>query len=159
MIIIIRRILALITLYFMVFSVYAAHPLISEDNGTQGTSGNQIEVNSDFSTKSTINSRTAAFTYTYGVSDTLDIFLNMPTTWGATSGQSTGLNDGSAGVKFRFFEKEGLSFGVKPELIIASGNENKGLGTGKNSYSYTLMLEYEYKPLTFLVNFGKAFNR
>ena len=159
MIIIIRRILALITLYFMVFSVYAAHPLISEDNGTQGTSGNQIEVNSDFSTKSTINSRTAAFTYTYGVSDTLDIFFNMPTTWGATSGQSTGLNDGSAGVKFRFFEKEGLSFGVKPELIIASGNENKGLGTGKNSYSYTLMLEYEYKPLTFLVNFGKAFNR
>ena len=159
MITIIRRILALIALYFMVFSVYAAHPLISEDNGTQGTSGNQVEVNSDFSTKSTINSRTAAFTYTYGVSDTLDIFFNMPTTWGATSGQSTGLNDGSAGVKFRFFEKEGLSFGVKPELIIASGNENKGLGTGKNSYSYTLMLEYEYKPLTFLVNFGKAFNR
>ena len=84
MLTIIRRMLVLITLYFVVFGVYAAHPLISEDNGTQGTSGNQIEVNSDFSTKSSINSRTAAFTYTYGVTDTLDIFFNTPNTWGAT---------------------------------------------------------------------------
>ena len=57
------------------------------------------------------------------------------------------------------FENQGISFGVKPELIVASANENKGLGNGQNSYAYTLMLAYDLKPFTFLANFGKTCNR
>jgi hypothetical protein len=158
MIIIFKGILALSTLFFIVFSANAAHPLISEDNGTQGIGGNQIEINSDFASKSNVDTNTAAFTYTYGISDAVDILFNIPYTWANTSGQSTGLNDGSVGLKWRLFENQGVSFGVKPELIVASANENKGLGNGKNSYAYTLMLAYDLKPVTFLVNFGKTYN-
>ena len=147
-------------LYFSICSAYAAHPLVSEDNTTQGSGRNQIELNSDFASKSNVDTNTAAFTYTYGISNEVDILFNTPYTWGNTSGQSTGLNDGSVGVKWRLFENQGVSFGVKPELIVASGNENKGLGNGQNSYAYTLMLAYDLKPFTFLdnfENFGKTY--
>jgi hypothetical protein len=154
-----RKLLMVVMLYFSIFSAYAAHPLVSEDNTTQGSGRKQIELNSDFASMSNVDTNTAAFTYTYGISNEVDIFFNIPYTWGNTSGQSAGLNDGSVGLKWRLFENQGVSFGVKPELIVASANENKGLGNGQNSYAYTLMLAYDLKPFIFLVNFGKTYNR
>ncbi|MEN9772423.1 MAG: hypothetical protein RJA58_1066, partial [Pseudomonadota bacterium] len=104
-------------------SAYAAHPLVSEDTGTQGTGGNQVELNSDLSKAGGERTNTAAFTYTRGVAEAIDIFVNAPTTWKSPPGQSKGLNDVSLGAKWRFFENGGFSLGIKPEWIAATGDE------------------------------------
>ena len=59
-------------LNFSICSAYAAHPLVSEDNTTQGSGRNQIELNSDFASMSNVDTNTAAFTYTYGISDAVE---------------------------------------------------------------------------------------
>ncbi len=140
-------------------AAYAAHPLVSEDTGTQGTRGNQIEWNSDWSKAGGERTNTAAFTYTRGVTEAVDIFVNAPTTWKSPSGQSTGLNDMSLGAKWRFFENDGFSLGVKPEWISATGDEAKGLGNGKDSYALTLMAQVETGDFTWLFNYGTTRNR
>lgn len=140
-------------------SAYAAHPLVSEDTGTQGTRGNQIELNSDWSRGGGERTNTAAFTYTRGVAEAVDIFVNAPTTWKSTTGQSTGLNDVSLGAKWRFFENGGFSLGIKPEWIAASGDEDKALGNGKDSYALTLMAQVETDDVTWLFNYGTTRNR
>jgi hypothetical protein len=135
-------------------SAYAAHPLVSEDTGTQGTGGNQIELNSDWSRGGGERTNTAAFTYTRGVAEAVDIFINAPTTWKSPTGQSTGLNDVSLGAKWRFFENGGFSLGIKPEWIAATGDEDKALGNGKDSYALTLMAQVETDDVTWLFNYG-----
>lgn len=145
----------------MVFAspVFAAHPLVSEDTGTQGPGGNQIELNSDWAKDAGATTKIAALTYTRGITETVDVFFNVPNTWKAPSGQNTGLNDTSLGAKWRFFENDGFSLGVKPEWIFATGDENKGLGNGKDSYALTLMAQIEAGDFTWLLNFGSTHNR
>lgn len=152
---------SLISWVMLAFSgaAYAAHPLVSEDTGTQGTRGNQIELNSDWSKAGGERTNTAAFTYTRGVAETVDIFVNVPTTWKFPGGQSTGLNDMSLGAKWRFFESDGFSLGIKPEWIAATGDEDKGLGNGKDSYALTLMAQVETGDITWLFNYGTTRNR
>ncbi len=133
---------------------YAAHPLVSEDTGTQGTGGNQVELNSDWSKAGGERTNTAAFTYTRGVAEAIDIFVNAPTTWKSPPGQSKGLNDMSLGAKWRFFENDRFSLGMKPEWIAATGDEDKGLGNGKDSYALTLMAQVETGDVTWLFNYG-----
>ncbi len=140
-------------------SVFAAHPLVSEDTGTQGAGGNQIELNSDWAKGAGERTNTAALTYTRGVTETIDVFFNIPSTWRAPVGQSTGLNDVILGVKWRLFEKEGFSLGVKPEWISATADENKGLGNGKDRYALTLMAQFEAGDFTWLLNYGTSRNR
>jgi hypothetical protein len=35
-------------------------------------------------------------------------------------------------VKWRFYEKDGLSFAIKPGIILPTGEEDKGLGDGSS---------------------------
>ena len=37
------------------------------------------------------------------------------------------------------FDKEGLSFDLKPGITLPTGDENKGLGNGRASYSLNLI--------------------
>lgn len=139
--------------------VFAAHPLVSEDTGTQGPGGHQIELNSDWARDAGSATNTATFTYTRGITETLDIFLNTPTTWKTPAGERTGLNDMSLGAKWRFYDRDGVSFGVKPEWIMATGDENKGLGNGKDGYAITLMAQVEAGDFIWLLNYGVSRHR
>jgi len=138
---------------------FPAHPLVSEDTGTQGAGGNQIEWNADGARDAGARTNTAALTYTRGIAGALDIFLNTPTTWKAPAGERTGLNDMSLGAKWRFYDREGISLGVKPEWVMATGDEQKGLGNGKNGYGVTLMAQIETGGLTWLLNYGVSRHR
>lgn len=61
-------------------------------------------------------------------------------------------------VKWRFFEKEGLSFALKPGISLPTGNENKGRGNGRISYGLTFITTKEIEPWAFHFNLGYTQN-
>ena len=143
----------------IVSASHAAHPLITEDTGTQGPKAHQIELNADWATDTGNRTKTGGLTYPQGVVDGLDLFLNIPTTWGAPVGEKTGLNDLSIGAKWVLVEDGGFSLGVKPELVMPTGDENKFLGNGRPSYAATVMAQLESGEFTWLFNIGASKNR
>lgn len=138
---------------------WSAHPLVSDDTGTQGPGGNQIELNADWVRDAGSTSKLAALTYTRGLTENLDVFADLPRTWGAPSGEAVGFNDISLGLKWRFFEEGGFSLGIKPVWITSSADENRGLGNGKSSYGLTVMMQIETDEFMWLFNLGTTRNR
>ncbi len=133
----------------------AAHPLITDDTGTQGTGRFQLEINGELD-----DDEEGAFEETagevaavlsYGVAENVDLVLGLPYLWytvkenGATLADEDGAGDLSFEVKWRFFEYEerGLSVALKPSLTFPTGDEKKGLGNGEVSAGSTLIVSKE----------------
>lgn len=147
---------------------WAAHPLITDDAGTQGKGKYQLEVNGQYdSDKETVNGVSvkstggqAGATLSYGIIDNADLVLNVPYVWGKVTEDGVsvydekGLSDVSFEGKWRFFEKDGLSFGLKPGISLPTGNDEKGLGTGKTGYHIFLIGSKEAAPWAFHANLG-----
>ncbi len=164
------RITALLAVIVMLLPtpLYAAHPLITDDADTQGKGKYQIEVNGEYdvdsetvagtTVKTTVDQ--AAATLTYGVADRVDIAAGIPYQWttasldGAVVSREHGVSDATLEVKWRFYEKEGLSVGIKPGMSFPTGNDAKGLGTGKTGYSLFFITTQEMKPWTVHLNLG-----
>ncbi len=144
--------------------VFAILPLITDDTGTQrpNKTTHQVEFSFDrlrdrdagITTKASV----PGFTYTYGISDPLDVFIG--TSYARVSvndpvggnARVNGIGDTALGVKWRFFEKDNLSLAIKPQIAFPTGDENKGLGTGRTSGAAALILTYEMEPMTLLAN-------
>jgi hypothetical protein len=154
-------------------AAYAAHPLITDDAGTQGRGKFQFEIDNQLSYKkdnrqnddgtSTTVKTTAAETKlmaTYGIVDNVDLVLGVPYQWqrietdGAGIAKADGLADISFEVKWRFFEKNGWSMAVKPGLTLPAGDKDKGLGTGRTGYTFFFIATKEWEPLAFHANLG-----
>ncbi len=151
----------------------AAHPLITDDTGTQGRGKFQLELNAEYGSdretspgiESTERAIEAGATLSYGIIDPLDAVIGIPHLW--VEGRETditipdsvhasekGLSDISFELKWRFFEKEGLSLAVKPGISAPTGNERKGLGAGKYGFSTHFIVTQELEPWEFHVNLG-----
>lgn len=135
---------------------YAAHPLVTDDTGVQGEGAHQLEANADWGHQAGAANHVGSFTYTYGLTDQLDLFGNVPMTF--RSPQGNGPNDASIGLKWRFFDREGLSLGIKPELFAPTGDATKGLGNGKSGAAVTGLLSYEIGKWTWHGNLGLNYN-
>ncbi|MEW6739536.1 MAG: transporter [Nitrospirota bacterium] len=162
---------------------YAAHPLVTDDTGTQGKGKFQVEVNTEFTfdkeredtdddgVEDTVKVKGSeiATVFTYGAIDNLDIFIEAPYKWSKTkingvvdpadpSADAKGISDIAIGAKWRFYEHEGLSFGLKPSISLPTGNENKGLGNGRASYEILFISTKEIEPWAFHLNLGYTHN-
>jgi hypothetical protein len=149
-------------------SSWAAHPLITDDAGTQGRGKFQLEVNGRYdSDKETVDDASvkssggqAGATLSFGVIDNADLVLDLPYQWGKVTENGVsvydekGLSDISFEVKWRFFEKDGLSFGIKPGVSLPTGDDKKGLGTGKAGGRLLLIGSKEAAPWAFHANLG-----
>jgi len=129
----------------------AYQPLVTDDTGTQGKGGNQIEftwINGRDHDRSSTPATTVItdalpLVYTHGITDTLDLYAGG--TWlRIKDGSSvTGWGNPVAGAKWRFYEREdGFSLGFKPEIQfpVSVDAEAKGLGVSNTSYSGLLIL-------------------
>jgi len=177
-----KRILVVFAVLISYGTAFGAHPLITDDTGTQGKGKIQMEVNSEFTkekeqqyntdeakweTKKETGGELATI-LSYGITDNTDIVLGLPYQWKKTSidgvvttdatEQSDGISDMSLEVKWRFFEKDGLSFALKPGIRVPTGDENKGLGNGRASYSLMFITTKEIKPWAFHLNLGQTRN-
>jgi hypothetical protein len=145
----------------------AAHPLITDDTGTQGKGKFQLEANYEFSNEDSggVNEDFHQFqaVLSYGVIDTVDVVAALPyqfirSTQGGLITDENGISDLSVEVKWRFFERERLSFAIKPGISFPTGDEDKGLGPGRVGGSIFLIASQELEPWAFHFNVGYGRN-
>jgi hypothetical protein len=160
--------LVLCTVLLVPAVTWAAHPLITDDSGTQGKNKFQLEVNGQYdseketvagvSTKSTGGQVGA--TFSYGIVENADLILGVAYVWGKVEEEGRavydekGISDTTLALKWRFFEKEGWSFALKPGVSFPTGDENKGLGTGKTGYHVFFIASKEAASWAFHANLG-----
>jgi opacity protein-like surface antigen len=155
--------------YLMVsVASWAAHPMITDDTGTQGEGKFQLEVNGQYdSDKETIDGvsvkttgKELGTTLSYGIFENVDLVLSLPYQWekieedDVTIYNESGISDMVFEVKWRFFEKDGLSLALKPGISIPTGDDERGLGTGKVGYQAFLIVSKEIAALAFHANLG-----
>lgn len=170
----IRRALGLALCAVWAGPVCAAHPYLTDDTGTQGSGHWQLELMLEYQR----NPRTADTAdatvhqlrkatlltpvLTYGLRDTLDVALGLNYTRqrsiddGAVTHAAEGTSDSTLELKWRFYEQNGLSLGVKPGLVLPTGDETRRLGTGRVSWGVNFILTQELAPWTFLANVSHA---
>lgn len=103
----------------------AFQPLVTDDTGTQGAGGNQLEAAYNRSTDRLGGAKTVTheipLVYTRGITDALDIYAGstrlsiVPPAPGATE---RGWGNPVLGAKWRFYDDESskLSFAFRPEI-------------------------------------------
>jgi len=157
-----------IALLFFPLPLWAAHPLITEDTGTQGRGKFQLELTTERSRDSADGVRaenmTMAATLSYGLRDDTDVIFTLPlervrTDDGDAAITESGGTDSGFDIKWRFFEKENLSLAVKPGVTFPTGDEAKGLGRGKSAYSLFLVTTIAPKPWALHLHLGYIRNR
>ena len=152
----------------------AAPPYLTDDAGTQGRGNWQLELTGEY----VHHDRTATVggvpvnqvrnvtvlgpVLTYGIADDIDLALGASrlrdriTENGVVAQDTEGTGDSTIEVKWRVYERDGLSLAVKPGLLLPTGDESKGLGTGRVSWGINGILTYETGPWTWLANLTYA---
>jgi hypothetical protein len=144
---------------------YAAHPLITDDAGTQGKGKAQLEFTGEYGhdNEDGLITNTLIFPLTpvlsYGITDAVDLVLGIPferleSKQAGVSTTKSGISDSSIQMKWRFYEKDGISFAVKPGVTLPTGDEDKGLGNGKSTYSAFFIATEATEPWAFHFNIG-----
>lgn len=118
----------------------AAHPLLTEDTGTQGTGRYQFEITHDLSSDegagTKVRSRSINGVLSVGLAENLDVIITLPherlrTRTDATQTTMSGYPDMEIAAKWRFYKEGALSFALRPGLGLPTGNEDKDLSTGQ----------------------------
>ncbi|MBI4680790.1 MAG: transporter [Nitrospirae bacterium] len=169
-----KKIIVMVVVLLWFSSAFGAHPLITDDAGTQGRKKFQIEVNSEFSydkekkfsedTGDWVTEKTTggeiATNLSYGVDDYTDIVIGLPYQWSEVkendivASDEDGVSDMSMEMKWRFYEKDGLNFALKPGVTLPTGDDERGLGSGRTTYSMVFIATKEISPAAFHLNFG-----
>ena len=132
-------------------SARAAHPLLTEDTGTQGQGHFQLELMVDKTRDRTSGIGTRALqtaaVLSYGLRENIDLQLGQP--WlrqhvhdALGRHRDSGGVDTSLDLKWRFFERDALSLAVKPGITLPTGNEDRGFGSGRLAWGSLLVLSY-----------------
>ena len=156
---------AMLFALFLVTDASAAHPLITDDTGTQGTGKFELEVNVEYSNDNGDSTTQFAASLSSGIRENIDLVIGAPyqslRTRNDAGGWTTedGISDILVELKWRFYEKDGLGFALKPGIILPTGYEDKGLGDGKPAYSLFFVTTREIDPLILHFNLGYIKNR
>lgn len=135
---------------------HAYFPFITDDTGTQGQGGNQLEINYVFTKERGIDiaedgtyysgefgtRNVFPITYTRGLTEDLDVFVGIIR---QTSPINGWMNAG-IGFKWTFAgdQEEGWSFAIKPLLLtpVGRGMQASGLGNGLTNGSVSIISSY-----------------
>jgi hypothetical protein len=146
---------------------FAAHPLITDDAGTQGKGKFQLELNGQYDTDREEGVKAEAgeikASLSYGITDAVDVVVGLPYTTvrekeGRDLAKTDGIGDTSVEVKWHFFEKDWLQLAVKPGVTFPTGNEDKGLGSGRVTYGAFLIATAARGPGALHLNIGYVRN-
>ncbi|MBE0622451.1 MAG: transporter [Burkholderiales bacterium] len=162
--------LALMALVGFSLPVSAYQPLITDDTGTLGSGGNQLEfafVADNAETAGNVERlRALPVVYTRGVTETLDVFVGLiyqRIRSDIPRSDVNGDSDPLFGVKWRFYEDETTktSFAVKPGIIVpvGAGSDHAALDNGKISGNLTFILTREVPFGAIHFNAGVLRNR
>ncbi|MDR3397615.1 MAG: transporter [Pandoraea sp.] len=142
-------------------SAFAAHPLVTDDTGTQGDGNWQFETNGEFTSKQQDIGHQALWnsTLTRGVGEAVDLYVNALYTHiqNRSDTAANGFGDVEAGAKWRLYDDGAFSVGLKPYVTFPSGNDERSLGTGRVNAGMTLLTQYVIDDWTFLANAGAVY--
>lgn len=142
--------------------VFAAHPLITEDTGTQGRGNFQFELTTEsIRIRETglrqHNALTAAI-LTYGFVETADVLVTAPFLRLGQPDSSHGPADIGFDIKWRFYETGPVSFALKPGVTFPTGNDDRNLGAGRMTWSLYQVTTVDLKPWAFHLHLGHHHN-
>lgn len=135
---------------------HAFFPFVTDDTGTQGQGGSQIELNYEFVKAhndeldidgrvlgtATETANSLASGYAYGVSDNIDVFVGIA----RQSNPVSGWLNTEIGAKWVFAgdQTSGWSAAVKPTLVlpVSKQMQDNGLGNAKTNLGFALVTSY-----------------
>jgi hypothetical protein len=140
--------------------LHAAHPLLTEDTGTQGVGKFELELGVEQARDGGATALEFGPQLSWGALATLDLIARP--TWlyvrgGAKGGTTQGFGDTALDFKWRFLDREPWSLGIRAGADVPTGNEDKSLGTGKTSPHATLIGTAAHEPWTFSANLDYVF--
>lgn len=135
-------------------AAWAFQPLVTDDTGTQGAGGNQVEAaynrTADKTSGSRVITHEVPLIFTRGITDALDLYLGFArqkTVPDAPAPTERGWGNTAVGAKWRIYDNDAskLSLALKPEIRIpvSDGREARGLGTARASYGLGLLMTQE----------------
>lgn len=163
----------IVILFIMTGTAFGAHPLITDDTGTNGKGKFQLEATGEFAydkekvdgVKVKDRGYETGIAVSAGILENLDIICGVPYQWaranenGTITSDEDGIADIGLELKWRFFEQNGFSLVLKPGITIPAGDEEKSLGTGRICYGATFVATKEIDPFSFHFNLGYSHNQ
>lgn len=154
-------------LAYVSVAAQAAHPLITEDTGTQGTGRAQLELTFERAHDHENGVREHAWryaaTYAYGWRDTMDAIVTVPyqrlRVDDGTVTEAGGIGDVGLDLKWRFYERGTWSAALKPGLVFPTGDETEGLGAGRRQVGAYLIGSVDLAPWGLHLHYGQRRNR
>lgn len=158
--------LALAASGYWALPAHAAHPLLTEDTGTQGAGRTQLEITYDQSTARAADTRARgqhlSVVLSYGLVDTLDLIVRLPyertTERGATNARVKGYADMEIAAKWRFYKEGPLSIALRPGLRLPTGNEDRGLSSRHSAPSLFAVMTHAAAPWALHLHLGYTRN-
>jgi len=151
-----------VTLVFLACAgqAFAAHPLASEDTGTQGAGRFELELGNAWSRSGGDRAYEFGPQLSYGVLPNLDAIVRP--TWlvvrtsgdGSTTRTDRGAGDSAIDVKWRFYEANALSLATRAGIGAPTGSAARGLGAGKATYHVLGVASLDAAPLALHGNLG-----
>jgi len=134
----------------------AAHPLQTEDTGTQGAGNIELENGLSWSRAGASKSFAYQPQVSYGLTPTLDLIVQP--SWLRIRDESKatlrGFGDTNVDGKWRFFGDAPLSFAVRAGVTIATSQGDLGIAHGEAAAHAVLVTTYDAAPFTVHGNLG-----
>lgn len=144
---------------------WAAHPLLTEDPGTQGQGHTELELG--FAADQgdpTFNGRGLLLSpqVSYGLAETVDFivqgFWQSQSPVGAPAGR--GIGNSLLDLKWRFYESDGpLALAVRAGVDLPTGDDSIGIGGGQPGAHVLAVAGWKYPDFTVVANAGYALVR
>ena len=136
-------------------SSFAAHPLQTEDTGTQGAGNLEIENGLQHSRFDSTTQTTYQPQLSLGLATTLDAIVQPAYIWQHTPQErASGLGDTNVDAKWRFWGSDPLSLAFRGGVALATNEHGMGLTHGKSSEHGLIALTWDHSPTTVHANVG-----
>jgi hypothetical protein len=155
-------------------SALAGPPLITDDAGTVEVGKVEIELNGSSPYNKEIvagvttknSSLDAEMKISTGLYKNLGISLALPYTVSARVeeddrlvSKSNGFGDMTLEIKYAFAELAGISFAIKPSIILPTGKYSAGLSEGRWQFGTTLIATKEFEDGTYALHANLGYDR
>jgi hypothetical protein len=147
-------------------AAHAAHPFITDDTNTQGTGKFELQLGSQY-TRTDVDGVTFADfqlapQLSYGVVGPIDLIVrptySVNVVSGGASSRRSGWGDTNFEVKWRFWQQDAWSLGLRAGTSVPSGNFNRGLDAGRSTPRAFLIGGYSSEPIEVWANVGTIRN-
>ena len=134
---------------------FAAHPLQTEDTGTQGAGNLEIENGLSRARHDSTTQTVYQPQFSLGLLTTLDAIVQPAFVWQAAPRDSaSGWGDTNVDAKWRFWGSDPLSLAIRAGVELSTNDHGFGLTHGKKSEHALLALTWDHAPTTVHLNLG-----